>query len=512
MSDGLKKFIEQNREDFDQLEPKDLWPAIVLGIKPTLGMLFLKYPANLWKFGFGASVLVVTTIVTLINVNKDHSLSAVKSSPKNTNCHAAKETVFIAPADTTVEGQKLQIALRPAKNTPVAQPFVADTPPPAPAALPIENIPPELKRMEQTGILCRNTGDVCDTIFNGVKNIEVRGEFLDVSIRAHDGDYIAVESVIGEKTGDVVVLGWSSYSKKDYVLVYERQDTSLLITVSCAKHGDGKLVKKKGSSEAYLHLKVPKSTHTKVLNTSGDIYVAGMEGERFDLKTALGNITAENIKADLKLYTGSGNIKVSAIKGDVQSASGFGHQIYKDVNGNISVSSGSGDVTMIQIQGNLDIRSSFGNQKIENVRGRLRSVSASGNVIVNNLTGDLRVKSTFGTQRYEQIDGDVDCTTHSGDIRINGLKGAIYAKSGYGDIEGKEVMLCLECELKTSSGDIRLSLLNKMDDLSFDLNSTSGYLAVEKEYVRQKAERQLRTGTGPIKIKATSVYGKQMYR
>jgi hypothetical protein len=516
MSDKLKDFIDTHRTDFDDLEPRDLLPDIMNGLGYGAGYLATKklWKFWKWKYWFGASMVIATTaIVTNIVQHQKEIRAEEKRHEFFKNTELPVSNAIVVYEDTNKIKKPLVQTKTEHKDSIVAQ-----------KSLPLDsliNTSAAIEKKEeassgneqvQTGILSRNDALRSDTIFKGVKRIEVRGEFCNVNVRAHEGNYVSMESFIGQKAGEIVICGWSSYKKKEYYLVYETSDSTLLITINCRTFGERSFVKTTGSSDAYINLKVPAKTDITVLNTSGDVYIAGIESKDLPVKTAFGNIKVESVKADLNLKSGSGDITVSSVTGEVKAESGFGDQRYKDIHGNMTLRSASGDVRVTLLRGDLNVKSTFGDQKLEDITGAIVSASSSGDISIKTLNGNVYANSSFGGQSYESVFGDIRSTASSGDIRINGSKGNLDLKNAYGDIQGKNVRLNGNSEFKTASGNISISLLNPMNELSFDLQTVSGDLMVEKENTRKKDDKELSVGSGPILVRGNTGYGSQIYK
>ena len=81
MSDKLKYFIDSNREDFDRYEPGDLWTKIDNGLKQQTQSTHVKNFKNMFKYGFGASALIIGTFMVM-NSQKEkvENLEQVKSN------------------------------------------------------------------------------------------------------------------------------------------------------------------------------------------------------------------------------------------------------------------------------------------------------------------------------------------------------------------------------------------------------------------------------------------------
>jgi hypothetical protein len=531
MYDKLKDFVENNREDFDSFVPGDLWAKIDAGIHHKPSFINSKNITDMFKYGFGASALVIGTLIVIKSL-RNGEMPAVMKIPVIVDSPAPvvktpKTVPAILPADLKKEDKPvLPAAPLPEKEmTPPEKPAVA-TMPEAPGSNEASASREETSSpspMAESETPCPSTKDeypktdgpgysLIDTIFKSVKRIEVKGAFCNVNVRAHAKDQVSFHGRIGEGSGELIMLGTKAYKKRDYKIKFEKKDEVLTVWIEQEDLKHRSEISGSVNDLSVLDFEVPVKTDVNLSNNSGNITMNGLENKSMVLKTQFGNIKAENIVSDLTLKSSSGNITVSNIKGELKTESSFGNQWITDIAGNTKVRSSSGNVSIKQLRGNVDVNSSFGYQKYENITGNIVSIASSGNISVKHLKGHASTRSSFGKQEYEDVEGDIHASASSGDIRINGTKGTLTLGTSFGDITGKDVMLLSSAEFKTSSGDIRMNILNEMKDLSFDLQSSSGDLVVEKDNTKNSSDKKLMVGKGAILIRGVSSFGDQSYR
>lgn len=148
------------------------------------------------------------------------------------------------------------------------------------------------------------------------------------------------------------------------------------------------------------------------------------------------NLTVpQNVKVNIN--SGSGNITIEELSADIKSSLGSGDVEVKSLKGNLNMNTGSGNINVQKIQGDVSLNAGSGDIRIE---------SGSGSFSVN---------AGSGTLVLEQIQGDISANTGSGDIRASALT-----------LEGKS-------KFNTGSGDATVSLSKTLDhDIS--VNSGSG--------------------------------------
>ena len=157
----------------------------------------------------------------------------------------------------------------------------------------------------------------------------------------------------------------------------------------------------------------------------------------------------------------------------------------------LDVVSSSGDQSVRDmVSESATLRSSSGNIHARNIAARLQTASSSGRIDLAGITGPLSVRSSSGDQNYADTTGDIAAGTSSGAITIDRHEGKLDLHSSSGDLVGREVTLTGNSLFRTSSGRIDFQLQNAMDDISFELSSSSGQLMVGGT----QAEKQLTTG------------------
>ncbi len=545
MSDKLQDYIRENRSAFDQLQPPDIWHGVAAGIKQQ-GVTFKpKNYKTMIRYGFGASAIVVASFVALFNTkagdhtahtttqaNKlktertifDSTPSVTSSLIKQTPLSSSQETK--TPTAKSAEATEDTVSIAPVSPLPPAEPVPAvEAIAPPPATPPVAPLPPppfssgpsqansasDKKISEDEDVPQGPEFTSVDSSFKDIRRVEVNGQVCNVTITSHNDDAVKVRGEIKESGHEITQVDNSTYKRKEYKIKMQRNGD--LLKVWIVDHTLEEKTKRSNDNEtgSYLNLQLPEATAIKVFNCSGNITVSGPFKSRAELKSSFGNIKADNISADLKVSSSSGNITVSNITGKVESNSSFGNQKFDNITGNIVLRSSSGEIIVHELHGNADVSCSFGHQTFSHMRGDLKTVSSSGNVTVEELTGNASVKSTFGAQDYKSVEGDIVSSASSGDIKLSDHKGQLTLSTSFGSIRGKNITLKGNSEFKASSGNISMNIINNMEDLRFDLVSSSGNLSIDKADIKKRSDNKLQYGGGPILIKGVSSFGNQNY-
>ncbi len=129
---------------------------------------------------------------------------------------------------------------------------------------------------------------------DGIKDIEVRGSFCDVSVKGYTGQTLYFDGRIKGTSG------------KNYSIEYDRDGSSLKIWVEAPRNNWG-------YTRGQLDLRVPSGIEVNVDNSSGDVYASDLSGSSIKIESSLGDREVNDIGNDLLLETSSGDIELTRI-------------------------------------------------------------------------------------------------------------------------------------------------------------------------------------------------------
>lgn len=269
---------------------------------------------------------------------------------------------------------------------------------------------------------------------DNITSITLEGKFCDVFVKK--GPKVMFNGVI-EGSGD----------PEDYEITSDIRGSNLYIRVEKYSRGWDRMIR------SDLKLEVPENVLLNIENSSGDIDVTGISGER---------------------------IVIEATSGDID---------IRGIEGRLQVGSTSGDLEIRQVRGSIIAKSTSGSQEYEEIVGDLETVSTSGDIDIDNYDGNVRAEAT------------------SGSIRLERGVGEMYLRTTSGDIDGYYVVLKGDAEFRASSGDVEIELANRLDEFSFDLQTSSGSLRVgsrssEKNLYMKQGGYWIRgvTSSGDIRV------------
>ncbi len=174
----------------------------------------------------------------------------------------------------------------------------------------------------------------------------------------------------------------------------------------------------------------------------------------------------------------------------------------------IELQTSSGAIELKDISADLEVSSSSGKIRIEQCDGDKHLRASSGQITVLKSGGDIKAKTSSGRQTYEGIRGNISTVSSSGAINIRGQEGGLNLESSSAKQEGRDIRITEDSSFRTTSGKIDFDFINKIDDFTFDLRSSSGKIEVGSTSARGRVV----TGDGKILIKGKSTSGGQTYR
>ncbi len=252
--------------------------------------------------------------------------------------------------------------------------------------------------------------DVIDQVsisYDGITHLAVEGSFAKVDIKGERGSKLQFD---GEITG---------HSGKGTIEIkYEKTGTRLHVWINRPSRG----INWGRNLNGLLRFTVPDNIELDIDNSSGAVYVDGINARVCRLEASSGRVNARNITAETSLETSSGRIEATNINGNLQTHSSSGGQHLEDVTGNIESVASSGRISLDHVKGRLHLRTSSG--------------GITGEAIT--LTGDSKFRCTSGSVRMN-LANDVksytyDCSASSGSIYIGDDKVGKNAYYKYGDI------------------------------------------------------------------------------
>ncbi len=206
-----------------------------------------------------------------------------------------------------------------------------------------------------------------------------------------------------------------------------------------------------------MQINAPTRTACNLRTSDGDISITGLEGQQ-SCRTSDGDIDIEDISGDVSARTSDGNINAMDIQGSIELSTSDGEIKATDIDGDTKVVTSDGNIYLENIRGENNARTSDGNIIFENMRGSLTAQTSDGDISGNldELTNELYLKTSDGNISVTVPDGigmNVRLKGEDINTRLEHFSG----KTGDHLVEGTIRGGGVDVELITSDGDINLN-------------------------------------------------------
>ncbi len=173
----------------------------------------------------------------------------------------------------------------------------------------------------------------------------------------------------------------------------------------------------------------------------------------------------------------------------------------------LSVDTTTGRITLEEISASMYVETSTGAIEILDSAGRFDITSTTGEIELRRATGDVVAESSTGHHSYQDLIGDLVARSTTGRIEIDGMQGTLDLRTSTGGQDGRGIVLTGDSSFESSTGRIKMDFAGSVEQLEFDLRSTTGSLRVGRE----ESQRQLYLGGTGFTIRGKSSTGSQEY-
>lgn len=151
------------------------------------------------------------------------------------------------------------------------------------------------------------------------------------------------------------------------------------VTLTLEKHGDRALL----TSHIESHV-----SFFSFGDTGIDLEVTMPRNLGLDIDDGSGDLSVEDLAADVAIDDGSGGIHVSRIQGNLEIEDNSGEIEVRDVTGDVRIDDGSGSITVVGVGGQITVDDGSGGIDIDDVGRDVIIVDAgSGGVHIGNVKG-----------------------------------------------------------------------------------------------------------------------------
>lgn len=178
-----------------------------------------------------------------------------------------------------------------------------------------------------------------------------------------------------------------------------------------------------------------------------------------DLHTSDGNISFEGLVSNQRCKTSDGNIDIANIMGNVTGGTSDGNIYVKDV------------------KGFVEVGTSDGNIEFERIKGDVQASTSDGNIKLDRVNGNIGVKTSDGYISFHDISGSFKASTSDGSIKGNvvELKEQLTLKTSGGNIDVTiPSQLGLDLDIKGESIDVPVKNFSGKFDKTFVRGQSNG--------------------------------------
>jgi DUF4097 and DUF4098 domain-containing protein YvlB len=161
--------------------------------------------------------------------------------------------------------------------------------------------------------------------------------------------------------------------------------------------------------------------------------------------------------SDVTVAAGSADVEVTGPIGAADFSTASGDVTADDVAANLTARSASGDLTVGAVGGDLKVQTASGDLRCSSVAGRAVFTTASGDIEVGAAAGQVEVKATSGAVRLGELAHGARVTNVSGDVRVLAIdEGTLQVRSVSGSVSvGVVTGVDLHVDVETMSGEVR---------------------------------------------------------
>ena len=208
-----------------------------------------------------------------------------------------------------------------------------------------------------------------------------------------------------------------------------------------------------------VHFKVyvPKETACTLTTSDGRISIEELISDQY-CKTSDGSINISTISGNVRAKTSDGDIHVKQIKGSVDVGTSDGSIELVNIGGDTQASTSDGNIKLYKVKGDISVKTSDGYIDFKEISGSFKAQTSDGNIIGNvvELRDNLTLKTSDGNidvSLPSQLGLDLDIKGESIDVPFKNFSGKFDKTYVRGQSNGGGIPVVLS----TSGGKVKLN-------------------------------------------------------
>jgi DUF4097 and DUF4098 domain-containing protein YvlB len=242
-------------------------------------------------------------------------------------------------------------------------------------------------------------------------------------VRLHVRNEVGLVAITASPTEETVV--WLEAQTPEGEELVERATVECrpaggrhMVVVKVPKQGmGGRFIRR---NPVKVRVDLPEGSDVTVAAGSADVEVTGPIGAG-DFTTSSGDVTADDVAANLTARSASGDLTAGAVGGDLKVQTASGDLRCSSVAGRAVFTTASGDIEVGAAAGQVEVKATSGDVRLGELAHGARVTNVSGNVRVLAIDeGTLQVRSVSGSVLVgivKGVDLHVDVETMSGQVR-----------------------------------------------------------------------------------------------
>jgi DUF4097 and DUF4098 domain-containing protein YvlB len=283
--------------------------------------------------------------------------------------------------------------------------------------------------------------------------------------------------------------------------------------VSAVYQGDTLVITAPGGPViSTVAVKTPRLESAEIKTSDGAVETTGVDGG-VTVETGAGELTADRIRGDCKLYTGGGDIQVGSVGGGLRCTSQAGKITVGTVKGEAVLKTIGGDIMATEIKGPASAETGAGGIHIVRCGAGVNASTVGGPIIVEHAVGVVTARNLAGPVQVGSA-GGVQCESGSGGIRVTNVAGPMRVQTSLGNIMAAIIGPKLaDSFLATANGDISVTIpsnvgvnIRAQNDLADNMRRiTTEYnsVTVRRQGRQLVAEGQVNGGGPLLQLSAT---------
>jgi DUF4097 and DUF4098 domain-containing protein YvlB len=201
-----------------------------------------------------------------------------------------------------------------------------------------------------------------------------------------------------------------------------------------------------------VRVELPEASDVTVVSGSADVDVTGPIGMA-DIKTASGDVSTDDVDANVTVKTASGDITVGNVGGDLKVAT---------VSGDLRCSSVEGPAVFSTTSGDLEVGAAGSRVEVKATSGNVRLGELARGARIVNVSGDVRVLALDeGTLQVRSVSGDVSVGIARGadlHVDVETLSGRVHSDIPLNDAPAtKRSDTKVDLSVRSVSGDVEIA-------------------------------------------------------